>query len=85
MARKRKAKADSSVTLHLTIPAKLVKRLDAMHAKLQAQKPYSFISRSGFYSHCLGEWVALIDDPEIQPTLPVARRRVRPPGGDAHP
>ena len=88
MAEKKKARkpaAELTRTVHLTLPIKLAEKLDGMWCNLKAQKPYSFISRSGFYSHCLGEFIELFEDPERQPTLPaVVRRRVRPPAGDAH-
>ena len=88
MAEKKKARkpaAELTRTVHLTVPVKLANRLDGMWRNLKAQKPYSFISRSGFYSFCLGEYVALFEDPERQPTMPaVVRRRIRPPAPDAH-
>ena len=88
MAEKKKARkpaAELTVTVHLTVPVKLANRLDGMWRDLKAQKPYSFISRSGFYCHCLGGFIELFDDPERQPTLPaVVRRRIRPAAPDAH-
>ena len=84
-ARKRKSLEECTKTVHLTIPVKLAEKLDLMWGDLKTAKPYSFISRSGFYCHCLGEFIALFEDPERQPTLPaVVRRRTRPAAPDAH-
>ena len=81
----RKPAAELTKTVHLTVPVKLAEKLDSMWRDLKVAKPYSFISRSGFYCHCLGEFVALFDDPAREPTMPpVARRRTRPAAGDAH-
>ena len=81
----RKPAGELTVTVHLTVPVKLANKLDAMWRDLKVAKPYSFISRSGFYCHCLGEFVALFEDPERQPTMsPAVRRRTRPPAPDAH-
>ena len=82
---KRKPKSEVTVTVHLTVPVKLAEKLDAMWRDLKVAKPYSFISRSGFYCHCLGEFIALFEDAERQPTMPaVVRRRTRPAAPDAH-
>lgn len=79
MTRKRKAKKDRHVTLHMTIPAKLARRLDAMHRDQQARQPYSYISRSQWYSYCLGEFVACLDDPWREPGTPAeVQRRISP-------
>lgn len=82
--KRRKLAGELTVTVHLTLPVKLANKLDSMWRDLKVAKPYSFISRSGFYCHCLGEFVALFEDAERQPTMPpVARRRTRPAAPDA--
>lgn len=75
---KRKAKRDATVCYSITFPAKLAKRLDGMLHDLRAEKPYQFVSRSAFYSYCLGEWLAILDDPAREPKGPKeVRRRIR--------
>ena len=78
MAR-RKPAAESTVSFNLTLSAKLARRLDAEFARAQDMAPYMFVSRSAFLAHCLGEWVAILDNPSRNPTLPKpVRVRLRP-------
>ena len=79
----KKSKADATVSFNLTLGGKLARRLDAEFAKTREMAPYMFVSRSAFLAHCLGEWIAILDCPSRQPTLPVVRRRTRPPAPDA--
>lgn len=76
---RRKAKADATVAFNLTLPGKLARRLDAEFAKARAMNPLLFVSRSGFLAFCLAEFIAVLDDPWREPSLPKpARVRTRP-------
>ncbi len=78
MARKRKAKKDRHVTLHMTVPPKLAARIDSMLDDLRSQLPYRHVSRSDFVSYIIGEWFSLIDNIDNAPTSRAdIRRRVR--------
>lgn len=76
---KRKAKSEGSVAFNLTLPGRLARRLDREHEKALALNPLLFISRSAFLAYCLSEFIACLDDPERDPTLPKGTRvRTRP-------
>ncbi len=78
MARKRKAKKDRQVTVHMTIPPKLAARIDKMLEDLRAQAPYQSVTRSALVSYLIAEWFALIDDPHTAPTTKAeVRKRMR--------
>ena len=78
MARKRKAKKDRHITLHMTVPPKLAARIDSMLDDLRSQLPYRHVSRSDFVSYIIGEWFSLIDNIDNAPTSRAdIRRRVR--------
>ena len=68
----------------LTMTVQLARRLDEELEKARQAAPGQFISKSAFYAHIRAEWLAILQSPALEPTLPVARRRTRPPGGDAH-
>ena len=79
MPRRKKPAADATVCFNVTLSGKLARRLDAEFAKAQAMAPYAFISRSALIAHALGEWVSILDDPTVEPSLPAGVRvRVRP-------
>ncbi len=76
---KRKAKADATVCFNLTLSGKLAARLAREYAKARALNPLLFISRSAFLAYCLAEFIAVLDDPDRNPTLPAGTRvRTRP-------
>ena len=81
---RRKPAAESTISFNVTLPRKLARRLDAELAKMKKLVPYMVISRSALVSHALGEWCSLLDNPALQPTLPV-RARARPPAVRAGP
>lgn len=77
MPRAKKSKADSVVCFHLTIPGKLVRRMDRELAKTKKLLPYATISRSAFYSHAIAEWLAILDSPDFVPRPASVRVRTR--------
>ncbi len=71
-----------TVNRTITLPVKLARLLDAEVAKARRQEPLAIISRSALYCHALSEWLAILNNPHREPTLPMhkpaARVRVRP-------
>ena len=86
MARKRKAKKDRQVTVHMTIPPKLAARIDKMLEDLRAQAPYQSVTRSALIAYLVAEHIALIDDIDKVPTTKaeVRRRMRKSPLKDSH-
>ena len=74
----RKSKSELTISFHLTIPRKLVRRMDKELAKTRKMLPYANISRSAFYSHVIGEYCAILDDPSFVPRPASVRVRTRP-------
>ena len=81
---KRKPKAALTKNYTLTMTVHLARQLDEELQKAREAVPGLFISKSAFFAHIMSEWLAMLRQPEREPTLPVVRRRTRPPGGDAH-
>ena len=55
---------NGSVKLTITVPAKLMTRIDGMVDEARRHHPYRAVSRSGLVQHMLAEHIALIDTPE---------------------
>ncbi len=81
---KRKPKGSLTKNYTLTMTVHLARRLDQELEKARQAAPGQFISRSAFYAHIMAEWLEILQHPARVPTLPVVRRRTRPPAGDAH-
>ena len=80
---KRKPKAALTKNYTLTMTVHLARQLDEELQKAREAVPGLFISKSAFFAHIMSEWLAMLRQPEREPTLPAPRRRTRPPAPDA--
>ncbi len=60
------ANENRSVQLSITLPVRLVERIDETIEQLHRDRPYQSVTRSGLIQYWLAEHLALLDDPGYQ-------------------